>query len=96
MDDPTGVLFFLIVSSLSCSLVSLVLFYKTVRLSNARLTRLAELVSPLLGQLNNYNAVVFKFLYLWSGFLKALYIYNLLLTKKNMFINPIGWEERLI
>jgi hypothetical protein len=31
--DPTGVLYFLIVSSFSCIPVSLVLFYKTVRLS---------------------------------------------------------------
>jgi hypothetical protein len=46
--DPTRVSFFLIVSSFRCNLVSLVLFYKTVRLSNARLTRLVELVSPLL------------------------------------------------
>jgi hypothetical protein len=72
--DPTGVLFFLIVSSFSCNLVSLALFYKTVRLSNAKLTRLAELVSPLLGQFSNYSPVAIKFLYLWSGFLKAFYI----------------------
>jgi hypothetical protein len=58
---PQGVFSFM-VSSFSYNLVSLALFYKTGRLSNAKLTRLAELVSPLLGQFSNYSPVVIKFL----------------------------------
>jgi hypothetical protein len=60
--DPSWGLLFLMVSSFSYNLVSLALFYKTGRLSNAKLTRLAELVSPLLGQFSNYSPVVIKFL----------------------------------